>query len=52
MGPAGGHRETRAIDDLGFAVEDRLDQRRELHRIELEIGVLNRDDRPRACEGQ
>ena len=36
--------EPRAVDDVRFAVEHRLDQRRELRRIELEVGVLDRDD--------
>ena len=36
--------EARAIDDARAAIEDRLRQLRQLRRIELEVGVLDRDD--------
>ena len=35
----------RSIDDAGAAIENRLRQLRQLRRIELEVGILDRDDR-------
>ena len=43
VGTAG--EEPRSVDDPRPAIEDRLRQLRELRRIELEVGILNRDDR-------
>ena len=45
-GAAGRPREeARAVDDVSLAAHDRRDERRELLRIELEVRVLDRDDR-------
>ena len=37
--------EARAVDDVSLAAHDRRDERRQLLRIELEVGILDRDDR-------
>ena len=41
--------EARAVDDVGLALDDRLDELRILLGVVFEIGVLDDDDSPVAC---